>query len=119
MDLSLAKRNRQGLVEFSSDFVLLVPAARGRGNRRLVVDVVNRGRPRVVPTLNLAEPTPAGSAEIPEGDGFLFERGYAIVSIGWQWDVLRGDGLLGLEAPEAVLPGDAERGRRSRPRSVA
>jgi hypothetical protein len=114
VDLSLAKRNRQGLVEFSSDFVLLVPAARSRGNRRLIVDVVNRGRPRVVPTLNLAEPTPAGSAEIPEGDGFLFARGYAIVSIGWQWDVLRGDGLLGLEAPEALRLGGAEPDGRAR-----
>src|SRR6266853_1445076 len=41
-DLGLALRNAQGLVESSADFYLLRPT--GGGNRRLFLDVPNRGR---------------------------------------------------------------------------
>src|SRR5439155_5085326 len=39
---------------------------------------------------------------IPAGDGYLMERGWTIACIGWQWDVLRTDGRLGLAAPSAL-----------------
>ena len=35
----------------------------------------------------------------PPGDGFLFAHGFAVLSIGWQWDTYSSDSLLGLEAP--------------------
>ncbi|MCH8849161.1 MAG: hypothetical protein IIC32_09350 [Chloroflexi bacterium] len=105
VDLDLAPRDDAGLVHFSADFVLLVPQTPALGNRRLIVDVVNRGRQRVVGTFNLAPPTTKGSAGIPVGDGFLFRRGYAVASVGWQWDVYRSTELMGLEAPVADVDG--------------
>ena len=64
-DIKLAPRDGQGLVEFSSDFRILAPVDQGLGNRRLFLDVLNRGKnsafknfltahrtmpPRVLPT---------------------------------------------------------------------
>ena len=105
-DLALAPRDAAGLVRFASDLSLLVPADPSLGNRRVIIDVVNRGRRRVVSTFNLAEPKRGGSADIPIGDGFLFDRGYAIVSVGWQWDVFRSDMLMGIEPPIAPVRGE-------------
>ena len=111
IDLDLALRDADGRVRFRSDFTLLVPQQPDRGNRRLFVDVVNRGRGRLVTRFNRAQPPPEGSREIPDGDGFLFRRGYTVVSIGWQWDVHRSEALLGLEAPHAQIGGVAVRGQ--------
>ena len=108
-DLSLPPRDDAGLVRFASDLSLLVPADPALGNRRVIIDVVNRGRRRVVSTFNLAdlaESNRRSSTEIPVGDGFLFDRGYAIASVGWQWDVFRSDMLMGIEPPIAPVRGD-------------
>ena len=111
IDLDLAPRDEEGRVQFKSDFTLLVPEVQTRGNRRLIVDVVNRGRRRVVGTFNRG-PLPAEESwEVDPGDGFLFRHGYSVVSIGWQWDVYRSESLMGLEAPEALLDGQSIRGR--------
>lgn len=111
VDLDLAPRDTQGRVQFRAGFTLLTPQDPGLGNRRLLVDVVNRGRKRVVHTFNRVPASTAISREIPPGDGFLFTRGFAVVSIGWQWDVYSSDALLGLEAPCAELAGQATDGR--------
>jgi len=109
-DLKLAKLNSSGLVEFTSDFSLLIPENKGMSNQKLIVDVVNRGRPRFVSTINLAEAEPPDSTEMPPGDGYLFKNGYSVIAIGWQWDVLRNTNLLGLEAPEAEVISGPEKG---------
>ena len=107
IDLDLAPRNAAGRVRFQSDFRLLIPQDTATGNRRLIVDVVNRGRGLAVSSFNRAPMPSENSADIPYGDGFLFRHGYSIVSIGWQWDVYRSDALLGLEAPQAKNDGIA------------
>ena len=43
-DIGLAPRNTGGLVEFSSDIVLLKPVNGELGSRRILFDVLNRGR---------------------------------------------------------------------------
>lgn len=105
VDLDLAPRDADGRVRFVADATLLRPADASRGNQRMLVDVVNRGRRNVVPTFNLAVPNRKGSAEIPPGDGFLFENGWTVAAIGWQWDVFRRDGMMGLEPPTAPVRG--------------
>jgi hypothetical protein len=70
--------------------------------------VVNRGRPRVIPTFNCS--TASVPLDLPPGDGFLFNHGYSVVSIGWQWDVFREDGLLALDAPLVEVDGRPVRG---------
>jgi hypothetical protein len=111
VDLELAPRDAQGRVQFRADFTLLTPQNPELGNRRLLVDVVNRGRKRVVLTFNRVPTNTPVSREIPPGDGFLFQHGFAVVSIGWQWDVYRSDALLGLEAPCAELAGQPTHGQ--------
>ncbi len=112
VDLGLAPRDEDGCVRFRSDFTLLFPQEPGRGNGRLIVDVVNRGRRYGMSNMfNLGVAPEEGSGEIPEGDGFLYRSGYSTVSIGWQWDVYRSEGLIGLEAPRAQMDGRPVRGQ--------
>ena len=99
VDLEYAPVDDQGRVRFESDFTLIAPKDTAGGNGRLIVEVVNRGRRRTVAFFNRAPTPPITSAEIPEGDGFLLNHGYSVLSVGWQWDVYRSDALLGLEAP--------------------
>ena len=43
-DIRLAPRNHAGLVEFSADFRILRPDDPAKGNGRLLLDVLNRGK---------------------------------------------------------------------------
>ena len=49
VDLNLAPKNAQGLVEFSADFYLLKPVDPARGNGRLFYEAGNRGTKRILP----------------------------------------------------------------------
>jgi hypothetical protein len=104
VDLALAPRDRDGRVRFRADVSLLLPRDPGRGNRRLLVDLVNRGR-KLTGRLNRAPGPESASRAGHPGDGFLFHRGWSVASIGWQWDVLRDGALLGLEAPPVLVDG--------------
>ena len=108
-DLKLAPRDEQGRVRFTSDVCLLIPQDPARGNRRLLVELPNRGRKLSPRQFNRAAPEPP-SPNIPAGDGFLFRHGYAVAWIGWQWDVVRSDALMGLQAPRAMQDGRPVRG---------
>ncbi len=116
-DIDLARRNRDGRVEFVADVSILLPVERARGNGRLILDVVNRGNTVAVPNFNHATrpvfgPDSEANPPIDVGDGFLMRRGYAVVSCGWQCDVPELPGLLRLAAPEARGPdGQPLRGR--------
>ena len=111
VDLEYAPVDDAGCVRFQSDFTLIAPKDAGRGNGRLLVEVVNRGRRRTVAFFNRAPTPPITSSEIPEGDGFLLNHGYSVLSIGWQWDVYRSDALLGLDAPEIFIDGEPVTGQ--------
>lgn len=105
-DLDKAPRTASGQVEWWSDFCLLQPVDAARGNHRLFFEVVNRGRIRAFAFLDSAL---SGTSELTRpqdvGDGFLLQQGYTVVWCGWQWDVVRGDGLLGMEVPQAMHGG--------------
>jgi len=100
-DIGLAPRNAQGQVEFAADFYLLKPVDMAKGNRRLLVDCVNRGRKVVLGMLNSAPRVPDPSTAEEFGNGFLMRQGYTIAWVGWQTDVPRRDGLMALDAPRA------------------
>jgi Alpha/beta hydrolase domain len=104
-DLKLAPRNAAGLVEFTADFSIVLPADAARGNGRCIVELPNRGRRRVVALMNCAPPDAPVGPQAHAGDGFLFARGYTVASIGWQWDVYPSPELLGLAAPSAMHDG--------------
>src|ERR1051326_7456020 len=73
VDLDKAPRGADGRVRFSADFLLLQPAGSGRGNRRLLYFVVNRGQRVGVPFNHVPTrpPTQAPTDDIDVGDGFL------------------------------------------------
>ncbi len=105
VDLDKAERDAAGMVRFVADFCLLQPVDAGRANRRLLLDVVNRGRKLVPRMINRAPIEPVPTERIPAGDGFLLRRGWTLAWCGWQWDVNRGPGLMGIEAPQALEAG--------------
>ncbi|HEX8968503.1 MAG TPA: alpha/beta hydrolase domain-containing protein, partial [Chloroflexota bacterium] len=106
VDLDRAPRDARGRVRFWADFVLLQPADAARANRRLLYYVVNRGQRFGVPFNRFAPrlPTLPPTDDIDVGDGFLMKKGWTVAMCGWQWDVERQPGLMGLEAPRALGP---------------
>ncbi len=105
VDLALAPRNADGLVAFEADFSIIMPADAARGNGRAIVELPNRGRRRVVAMLNCAPHDAPIARESHPGNGFLFAQGFTVASIGWQWDVVGTDALMGLTVPSAMHDG--------------
>src|SRR5262245_21173835 len=100
-DLALGPRSAAGLVESSADFYLLKPVDPARGNRRLLLDVPNRGRKVALAMLNSAVRVPDPTTAEDFGNGFLMRHGYTVAWCGWQHDVPRQDGLMALTVPLA------------------
>ncbi|MBV9749214.1 MAG: hypothetical protein JO157_10395, partial [Acetobacteraceae bacterium] len=114
VDLDKAPRDAEGRVRFSADFVLLQPADARQSNRRLLAYVVNRGLRVSVPFNHGASRSTSlpPTDDIDAGDGFLMRRGWSVAMCGWQWDVERQPGLMGLNAPQALgADGQPLRGR--------
>ena len=109
-DIKLAPRNAQGQVEFSADFRILRPDDPAKGNRRLLLDVLNRGKALALRNINSA-PDIAPDAPLHPGNGFLMREGYTVVWCGWQHDVPDTPGLLRIHAPEAMEDGKPISGR--------
>lgn len=101
IDLDRAPRNDVGLVEFSTDVVVLKPVDLSRGNRRILYDVNNRGNKRVLSFFNDAPGTNDPKAPEDAGNGFLMRRGYTVVWSGWQGDILPGNSRMTVRVPRA------------------
>jgi hypothetical protein len=108
VDLPLAPRNKEGKVEFESDFYILAPKDPSKGNGALLYDVNNRGNKVALRMFNTSsdgnEPSKGG------GNGFLFRRGYTVVWCGWIGELLSGENRLLLRAPVATNNGKPIRG---------
>ena len=87
VDLSLAPKNAQGLVEFSADFYLLKPIDPARGNGRLFYEAGNRGTKRILPVFQDAANSADPTTETEFGNGALMRQGFTLLWMGWQWDV--------------------------------
>ena len=72
VDLDRAPRNAKGLVEFSSDLFVLKPKTNSNGTALL--EISNRGGRGSVNMFNV-------------GDQLLFDAGYTLVWVGWEFDV--------------------------------
>ena len=105
VDLAHAARDSDGLVRFSGDFTILAPVDGGNGTALL--DVPNRGG-RVAPRMFNLAPLQEDPHRIEAGDGYLFRHGWTVAFSGWQWDVPRDAGRMGLAAPLVAEP---DRGR--------
>ncbi len=107
VDLGLAPRNGEGLVEYSTELALLRPADPGRSSGRLVHDVTNRGRKRVMGNLYdaVADPATANAVEAAEaaGNGMGLRAGASYAWCGWDPETPRANGNLRISIP--TLPG--------------
>ena len=110
VDLALAPLNGLGLVEFAGDVDILKPVDMGRGNRRLLYDVNNRGNKTALRAFNDAPPDGNPLSLASAGNGYLMREGYTVVWSGWQGDVILGDGMLVGDLPEAMEDGKRVRG---------
>ncbi len=100
VDLQLAPRNENGLVEAWADLVVLRPVDNEKGSGVAVVEVSNRGGKFSHRYFNRAKKRDLKSSD-PEsfGDGLIMEKGLTLIWVGWQFDVPPEPGLLRLEAP--------------------
>jgi hypothetical protein len=103
VDVDRAPRAAGGLVEAVGDVEILRPTDPAKGNRRLLYDVLNRGRKLGLSLMNDSAGGNALAKSADAGNGFLMGRGYTIVWSGWQADVAAGDGRMLFSVP--VVPG--------------
>ena len=66
-----------GMVAYSTDFLLMRPVDASKGSGKLFYNVVNRGNDQSLNALNKGSLTAAGN-------GFLMSQGYEMVWAGWQ-----------------------------------
>ena len=107
VDLALAPRNSEGLVEFWSDICILKPVEPERGNQRLFFGYGNRGNKRELQFFNDSPPSNEPITLDDAGNGYLFRRGFTIVWAGWEGDLLPGNARTLLDVPIATNNGQA------------
>jgi Alpha/beta hydrolase domain len=100
-DLDKAPIDAAGLVRFTGDFSILKPVEPERGNHRLFFDYGNRGNKRVLQFFNDAPAANDPRSLAQAGNGFLIRRGYTVVWLAWQGDLLPGNGRMLLDLPVA------------------
>ncbi len=81
--LQQAPLNSEGLVTFSSDFLLITPLNSENGNQVAIVDIPNRGN-QIMTRLN----NPGIDSD--GGDDFLMVEGYTQLWLGWEDDISSG-----------------------------
>ena len=102
-DIELAPRNGDGKVEYSMDIYILKPQNLGQGNRKLFMEVNNRGN-KLYADFNRSSggnnPTTAAHA----GDAFLMHQGYSLAWSGWDISAAPGGDRLTITVPVATNP---------------
>ena len=99
-DIDKAPVNSSGRVEFSADLYIIRPRDAGKSNDIALVEVLNRGRKLIVNGFTRAGSNdPSSDADL--GDRFLLDRGFTLVWVGWEFDVRRPNGLMGISVPSA------------------
>lgn len=103
VDLAAAAGD-DGSVRFRADYRLV--RSEDDGADKLLVVVPNRGMVGAVPFSRGLRPGYGFLDDgVDAGDGFLLRRGWAVLWCGWQWDLVRGPGRIGLDAPLARRDG--------------
>jgi hypothetical protein len=106
-DISLASRNAKGRVEFSSDFVLVRPRNPARARHSVLLEIPNRGNTQA--NRSFFSTTAASDFDLMNldatdlSDAFVFEQGFTVAWLGWQFDLPKGD--IRMEVPVANVNG--------------
>lgn len=106
VDLDGARRDHDGLVRLETDVVVVrgkgAAGAPTGGAGPLLVVIANRG---LVAGLPFSAGVPIGAVPdgtIHPGDAWVLRHGMSVAWIGWQWDVERRPGVVGIDVPEVV-----------------
>jgi hypothetical protein len=99
-DIAIGPKNAKGLVEFTADLLVYRPKDPARSNGTALIDIPNRGNVTVISGMQVNSPG-RGISPAELGDQFLFEQGFTMVWVGWQWDVPEGPGVIKLHPPAA------------------
>src|SRR3954467_6700580 len=78
VDLALAPKNAQGLVEFSSDFQVFRPKDASKSNGTALLEIVNRGRSLMWTSFNTGANAAMKTSQ-DFGDNFLLAQGFTII----------------------------------------
>jgi hypothetical protein len=100
-DIDKAPRNRDGMVEFSSDIFLLRPKNPKKGNGTVLYEVSNRGNKSMLTHFNRAATSFDPRSSDDFGDGLLMNQGYTMLWVGWQFDMPDAPHLVYLYPPVA------------------
>ena len=103
VDIALAPRNSHGMVEYSTDFQLLMPTDLSKSNHRILYDITNRGRTDALSILNSSATANTTSSAGDAGNGFLMNQGYTVLESGWDITVAQNSsgGGFGVTVPVA------------------
>jgi hypothetical protein len=104
VDIALAAKNPNGTVTYSTDFQILRPVDRHKGNKRLLYEITNRGRTNVLGTLNDSKTENAVDSSGDAGNGFLMRQGYVVLDTGWDFSAPRNGKLFAATVPIARNP---------------
>lgn len=102
VDLALAPRDAEGLVEARANFVALRPQDPSRGRGVALFDISNRGGKAVLGLFDRGTFAADPETEADFGDGLLLRQGLTIVWVGWEFDVPPVDAALRLHVPMAT-----------------
>jgi hypothetical protein len=83
VDIGLAPKNPNGTVGYSTDFQILRPVDRSKGNGRLIYEITNRGRTNALEMLNDSPKGNDTNTAGEPGNGFLMLQGYSLLETGW------------------------------------
>jgi len=97
-DIDRAPKNASGLVEFSSDVIVLRPKDPAKGNGTALLEISNRGGRGMLGMFDLNNGRQLRTKE-DFGDPLLFEQGFTLVWVGWEFDIPDRAGMLHLYAP--------------------
>ena len=81
-DLTQADPEGTGVVQYSTDFILIVPEDLSKSNGTLLFDVENRGNPIAHTLYNRPRDSPEVWVEI--GNGFVEEQGFMLAIASWE-----------------------------------
>lgn len=100
VDIALAPKNPNGTVSYATDFQILRPIDRAKGNGRLLYEITNRGRTNALQMLNDSKTANDVDSAGDPGNGFLMRQGYVLLESGW--DLQQGAGkLFSIKVPVA------------------
>jgi hypothetical protein len=104
IDVGLAPKNPNGTVSYSTDFQILRPIDRTKGNKRLLYEITNRGRTNALETLNDSKTGNDTTTSGDAGNGFLMRNGYVLLETGWDFSAPRNGKLFTATVPVAKNP---------------